>query len=51
VNILVRGPFGIAVAQLDLGEFWAMAGRIEIYADDGELFMLEGVTGWMPLPR
>jgi hypothetical protein len=30
-NILVRGPFGIAVAQLDEGQFWAMAGKLEAY--------------------
>jgi hypothetical protein len=46
----VCGPFGIATAQHDLGQFWAMAGKLEAYTDEGDLLMLEGVTGWMTLP-
>jgi len=50
VSILVRGPFGISVAQFAQGQFWAMAGNEEAYTEEGDLFMLEGVTAWMPLP-
>jgi hypothetical protein len=51
VLILVCGPFGVATAQRGLGEFWAMAGELEAYTNEGDLLMLEGVTGWMMLAK
>jgi hypothetical protein len=51
ITILVRGPFGIATAQFGQGQFWAVAGNQEAYTDQGELLMLEGVSGWMLLPE
>jgi hypothetical protein len=47
--ILVRGSFGISVAQFGQGQFWAMAGDQEACTEDGELLMLENVTGWRHL--
>jgi hypothetical protein len=51
VSVLVRGPFGIPVAQYAQGAFWAVAGKSDAYTEDGDLLLLEGVNGWMTLPQ